>query len=129
MSESEVLKPLTLPPISAEQVKRYAEASKDFNPIHLSATAAAAAGLDAPIVHGMFIMGQFEILLRRWPLSTIVALSAQFLRPLPVGASLIVAGRIAAVSDSSCKVRLTARNSEDQLVAIGEATMLLNNHQ
>jgi fatty acid synthase, bacteria type len=119
------LEPLLLHSIGTDQVKRYAEVSRDRNPIHLSSAAAAAAGLDGPVVHGMLIMGQFERLLRSWqPDCTIAALTTQFLRPMPVGGSLEVGARIVSIaSDRSCRFRLTARNSAGQLIAIGEATV------
>jgi acyl dehydratase len=119
------LEPLRLHSIRADQVERYAQASGDRNPIHLSSAAAAAAGLDAPVVHGMLIMGQFERLLRGWqPDCTIATLTTRFMRPVPVGDSLEVGARIVSIaSDRSCKLRLMARNSAGQLVALGEATV------
>ncbi|HYN00046.1 MAG TPA: MaoC family dehydratase [Aestuariivirgaceae bacterium] len=119
------LEPLLLRSIGAAEVERYAEASGDHNPIHLSSVAAEAAGLDGPVVHGMFIMGQFERLLHRWQSGcTIATLTARFLRPVPVGDSLEVGARIVSiVSDQFCKLRLLARNSAGQLVAMGEATV------
>ena len=119
------LEPLLLRSIGAAEVERYAEASGDHNPIHLSSVAAEAAGLDGPVVHGMFIMGQFERLLRGWqPDCTIATLTTRFLRPVPVGDSLEVGARIVSIaSQQSCTLRLTARNSAGQLIAIGEATV------
>jgi acyl dehydratase len=43
----------TLPPVNRDQLRRYAEASGDPNPIHLSDEAAEAAGLPGVIAHGM----------------------------------------------------------------------------
>lgn len=113
---------LMLDCITADQVERYAAASGDNNPIHLSLTAAQEAGLESPIVHGAFIIGQFEKLLRIWwPESTIRSLSVQFLVPLPVGSSLQVNGRVASLSEG-CTIRLTAR-SQAGLVAVGHAAL------
>jgi fatty acid synthase len=119
------LEPLVLRSIGLDQVKTYAEASGDRNPIHLSPAAAAAAGLDGPVVHGMFIMGQCERLLRGWrPCCGIDSLTIQFLRPLEVGGFLEVAARIVSiVSENSCRLRLTARNAAGLLIAAGEATV------
>jgi acyl dehydratase len=39
--------------IAADQAARYAEASRDRNPIHLDPAAARAAGLEGPILHGL----------------------------------------------------------------------------
>jgi acyl dehydratase len=43
-------------PIAADQTVRYAEASGDFNPIHLDANVARTAGLPGIIVHGLCTM-------------------------------------------------------------------------
>jgi len=43
--------------ITAEAVQQYAFASKDMAAIHLDSDAAAEAGYERPIVHGMFLMG------------------------------------------------------------------------
>jgi acyl dehydratase len=56
------LVPFVKPPITQDQLKRYAEASGDFNPIHLDEEAAHRVGLDSVIAHGMLSMaflGQF----------------------------------------------------------------------
>ena len=56
------LVPFVKPPITQEQLNRYAEASGDFNPIHLDEEAAHRVGLDSVIAHGMLSMaflGQF----------------------------------------------------------------------
>ncbi len=52
----------TLPPIHQEQLRRYAEASGDHNPIHLSDEAAAAAGLPGVIAHGMLTVATMGLL-------------------------------------------------------------------
>src|SRR5205823_3848960 len=56
------LSPLVKPPITLEQLQRYAEASGDHNPIHLDEEAAHRVGLDSVIAQGMLSMaflGQF----------------------------------------------------------------------
>ena len=58
----EELIPLVKPPITQEQLQRYAEASGDHNPIHLDEEAARRVGLDSVIAQGMLSMaflGQF----------------------------------------------------------------------
>ncbi|TMB83301.1 MAG: dehydratase [Chloroflexi bacterium] len=58
----EELIPLVKPPITQEQLQRYAEASGDYNPIHLDEEAAHRVGLDSVIAQGMLSMaflGQF----------------------------------------------------------------------
>ena len=58
----EELSPLVKPPVTLEQLQRYADASGDRNPIHLDEEAAHRVGLDSIIAHGMLSMaflGQF----------------------------------------------------------------------
>src|SRR5690242_20843197 len=58
----QTLSPLVKPPIDQEQLRRYAAASGDYNPIHLDEEVARRVGLDGIIAHGMLSMaflGQF----------------------------------------------------------------------
>ena len=52
----------TLPPIDRAQLRRYADASGDPNPIHLSDEAAGAAGLPGVIAHGMLTVATMGLL-------------------------------------------------------------------
>lgn len=52
----------TLPPVNREQLVKYAEASGDPNPIHLSDEAAEAAGLPGVIAHGMLTVATMGLL-------------------------------------------------------------------
>lgn len=45
----------TFPPITRDQLKAYAEASGDYNPIHLDDEVAKKAGLPGVIAHGMLV--------------------------------------------------------------------------
>ncbi len=47
----------TKPPITREQLVRYAGASGDFNPLHFHDEVGKALGFDGPIAHGMLVMG------------------------------------------------------------------------
>lgn len=46
------------PPITREQLKQYAQASGDLNPLHTDDEFAKKLGLPSAIAHGMLIMGQ-----------------------------------------------------------------------
>ena len=50
------IEPFKIPRITNEQLKEYAEASGDFNPIHLDDDVAKKAGLPGRIAHGMLSM-------------------------------------------------------------------------
>ena len=56
------LKERTTPPVGRDQLRKYAEASGDANPIHLSDEAADAAGLPGVIAHGMLTVATMGLL-------------------------------------------------------------------
>lgn len=57
---------LDLGKISSDQIEAYAEASQDFNPIHLDSEFARSAGLSERIAHGMLSMGLASRALEEW---------------------------------------------------------------
>lgn len=58
----EELEESVLPPVHQGQLRKYAEASGDTNPIHLSDEAAEAAGLPGVIAHGMLTAATMGLL-------------------------------------------------------------------
>ncbi len=66
----------------------FASVSADLNPIHRSALMAALAGLDAPIVHGMWTSARLEALAVEVCGQRPVDWSVEFLAPAPCGAPL-----------------------------------------
>ncbi len=52
----------TSPPVGRDQLRKYADASGDPNPIHLSDEAADAAGLPGVIAHGMLTVATMGLL-------------------------------------------------------------------
>ncbi len=58
----DALEERTPPPIDRDQLRKYAEASGDPNPIHLSDEAAEAAGLPGVIAHGMLTVATMGLL-------------------------------------------------------------------
>ena len=116
---------LTVGPISLEIITQFSLVQRDFNPIHVSTAAAQAAGFSGPIVHGVFIIGQFERLIRSWQAIDILFLQGRFLRPVSVGAVLVLSGRVLQKMDDALSLRLLAKDDEGSLVAIGEARLRL----
>lgn len=117
------LPPLTVGPISLETITHFSLVQRDFNPIHVSTAAAQAAGFSGPIVHGVFIIGQFERLIRSWEAMDIVSLQGRFLRPVSVGAVLVLSGRVLQKMDDALSLRLLAKDEGGSLVAMGEARL------
>lgn len=66
--------------ITHEQIRQYAEASQDFNPIHLDREFAQSAGLPEVIAHGMLSMGLASRALEEWgyDLSKLKSFSSKF---------------------------------------------------
>ncbi len=119
---------LTVGPIDVAQVERYSEAARDHNPVHLDAEFARRIGLSGPIVHGMFVMGQFERLIRRWTTDQVVEdVSVRFTKPVPVGSALTLQVRLAQATpleDGRVRTLLRLVATVDRtVVAIGTATV------
>ena len=113
-------------PIDMARTQRYAAAALDPNPLHSDAGAARAAGLDAPVVHGMLLMGQFERVVTAWRADMrITRLAATFLRPIPVGSRIALGGRVAKIAGdqygADVILRLFVRTERDEIACIGEA--------
>lgn len=130
----EELTPLVKPPVTQEQLQRYATASGDFNPIHLDEDAAHRVGLDSVIAHGMLSMaflGQFVTQqIADMPEAFVAQLKVRFLNMVRLGDTLTCHGTVKAHSSSesggeSVHVECWAQNQEGERVTVGEATVLL----
>jgi acyl dehydratase len=110
--------------ITREQIKAYAEASGDHNPIHLDEEFARSVGLPGVIAHGMLQMG----LLASW-ISGIAGdhrrlrrLSVRFAGMLLPGDTLMLGGRIAAVEDGTATLEVWGQNQKgDRVLTKGAA--------
>lgn len=94
--------------VTADDVRAFADVSGDDNPIHLDPDHAAASGFDAPIVHGAFLLGIVsKVLGRDYPGhgSVAVALSAKFVRPVPIGSEITVEVKVVEKIDKRGQVR------------------------
>ena len=95
------LAPLTRT-VSQEQINAYAEASGDFNPIHVDADFAVAVGLPGTIAHGLLEMGILAEALSRWAGSAdrLMSLEVRFSKPLVAGGTITCTGRVVAVDEA-----------------------------
>ena len=139
----EELNPLVKPPISQEQLRRYADASGDHNPIHLDEEAAHRVGLDSVIAHGMLSMaflGQFVMQqISDTPEAYLSQLKARFMGMVRLGDTLTCHGIVKARSDSddhllplpagntheSVTIECWAQNQKGEKVTIGEAVVTI----
>jgi acyl dehydratase len=108
-------------------LRRYAVASGDDNPIHLDVALARRAGLEAPPVHGMLLMGAFEPAIAAWRADFVLQhLSAKFLRPVFAGESVEISGRVVEVAGGEAPhilLRLLAHSERREIVVIAEAML------
>jgi acyl dehydratase len=128
------LAPLVKPPITQEQLRRYAEASGDYNPIHLDEQAARSVGLDGVIAHGMLSMaflGQFvNQQIAGIPGARMAQLRARFMNMVRLGDTLTCSGVVKARmanDDLSESVTLEcwAQNQKGDKVTAGEAVVVV----
>jgi len=85
--------------VTREDVKRYADASGDQNPLHQEEDFARAVGFPGIIAHGMFTMGHLATSLTDWlgnP-SRLKRLTVQFRAPVFMGETIVAEGRVKAL--------------------------------
>lgn len=120
--------PQAFVPCGMEELRRYAQASGDDNPIHLDAELARKAGLPGSPVHGMLLMSRFVPALAAWrPDLKLIRLSAKFLRPVYVGEGGEFSGRVAQVSKDETPtflLRLMMHNDKRELALLAEAVTI-----
>ena len=92
--------------VTRDDIRAYAEASGDRNPLHLDGDAARAAGFDDVIAHGMFTMGHMATCVVAWAGegAFVERISAQFRAPVQTGDTIITGGRVKAVDEDRVTV-------------------------
>lgn len=125
------LSPLVKPPIEQEQLRRYAAASGDYNPIHLDPEAARRVGLDGVIAHGMLSMaflGQFvNQQIADEPGGRVGRLKVRYIGMVRLGDTLTCLGKVAARTEGEKETAITlecwAQNQRGEQVTVGEAVV------
>lgn len=115
-----------------DDLRRYAIASGDDNPIHLDPELARQAGLPAPPVHGMLLMSRFVPALAIWrPDLALIRLSSKFLRPIFIEETGELSGRVVQVTPGESPgeptkflLRLVMHNERRELTLIAEAVTI-----
>jgi len=132
------LVPLVKSPITQEQLRRYAEASGDFNPIHLDEQAAHRVGLDGVIAHGMLSMaflGQFvKQQIAGIPGARLERLRVRFMDMVRLGDTLTCHGVVKSKTidddlSESVTLECWAQNQKGDKVTAGEAVVVVPNTQ
>jgi acyl dehydratase len=134
IASGQQLTPLVKPPITQEQLRRYSEASGDYNPIHLNEQAAQQVGLDGVIAHGMLSMaflGQFvNLQIAGIPGARIEQLKVRFLNMVRLGDTLTCQGVVKTQTTNddlsqSIAIECWAQNQKGDKVTTGESVIVI----
>ena len=120
--------------VTREDVKAYADAGGDQNPLHQDERIARAAGFPGIVAHGMFTMGHLAACVSRWAggPERIRRLTAQFRAPVYMGEEIVAAGRVKAVDVErgvaliECWVSVERDGQTESPIKRGEAEVLLD---
>ena len=87
--------------VTQEQINAYAEASGDFNPIHVNEEFARMVGLPGTIAHGMLDLGILAEAVARWAggYERVASVGCRFSKPLLPGDTITCTGRVVAVDE------------------------------
>ena len=85
--------------VTQEDVKAYADASGDQNPLHQDDEAARAAGFPGIIAHGMFTLGHLTSAIVAWAgdASALVRIRVHFRAPVFIGETIVAGGTVKAL--------------------------------
>ena len=110
------------------QIRQYAEASGDFNPIHLDDNYARQVGLGGVIAHGMLTMAQLAAMLSDWIGSegTISELEVRFECMVRPGDVIKFYGFVKARMENSLICDLEGINDKMERVLSGSARISVN---
>ena len=94
--------------VTRDDVKAYADASGDQNPLHQRDEVARAAGFDGIIAHGMFTMGHMAACVVVWAgrPDAVTTIAAQFRAPVSMGQELVAGGRVRSLDEGTRTVTL-----------------------
>ena len=117
--------------VSQAQINAYAEASGDFNPIHVDADFARSVGLPGTIAHGLLEMGILADAVAGWAGGSdrLASLQVRFSKPLVAGATITCTGSVVAVDEAEGVATLqvgATSDSGEQVLTNGRATVRLS---
>jgi acyl dehydratase len=89
--------------VTRDDVRAYAEAGGDPNPLHQDDAVARAAGFSGIIAHGMFTMAHLAACVTGWigDADEVVRFAAQFRAPVFMGEEIVASGRVRAVDPAA----------------------------
>jgi acyl dehydratase len=94
--------------VTAADVKAYADAGGDQNPLHQDDAFARSVGFDGIIAHGMFTMGHMAAAVAAWAGEDAVVerIAAQFRAPVFMGERIVTGGRVRSVDRAGGTITL-----------------------
>ncbi|MDP6043156.1 MAG: MaoC family dehydratase [Dehalococcoidales bacterium] len=116
--------------VRQENINRYAEVSRDFNPIHIDADYARQTPLGGTVAHGMLILAYISQMMTAAFEESWVSdgkLSVRFKAPARPGDTITASGKVRRVEKSedrnlvNCEV--LCKNQNDEAVITGEAVV------
>lgn len=114
--------------ITDETVKQFAEASRDWNPIHLDEEYAKGTIFKRRVCHGMLIAGLFSAVIgNEFPgQGTIyVTQTLKFRRPVFVGDEVTIVVKVLEILEKKrVKLETVCMNNEDEVAVTGEAVVI-----
>lgn len=104
--------------VTREQIRAYAEASGDHNPIHLDDDAARAAGLPGVIAHGMLGMAQLAnfVVAYAGDHRRLRLLRCRFSGMVQPGDTITFSGQVVGEQDGLVRLELNAENQKGEKV-------------
>ncbi len=120
--------------VTREDVKAYADASGDQNPLHQDDAVARALGFPGIIAHGMFTMAHMASCVTRWlgDARAVSRLRAQFRAPVLMGETIVAGGTVRSVDARTRSavldlwVRLERDGRTEHPIRRGEAEVRLD---
>lgn len=109
--------------ITEVDIKRFAEVSGDFNPVHVSEEFARKTFFGGRIVHGMLVAGLVSAAVAKLPgLVIYLSQTVKFLKPARIGDSIIATAEVTEKDDTKgiLKVKTTCLNQNGELLIDGE---------
>ena len=92
--------------VTREDVKAYADAGGDQNPLHQDDAVARSVGFPGIIAHGMFTMGHMAAAIVAWAgePDAVLDVSAQFRAPVFMGETIVAGGRVRSIEPPAIAV-------------------------
>jgi acyl dehydratase len=126
---SSPIESVTLPPITKEQLRAFAEASGDPNPIHLDESVAKQMGLPGIIAHGMLVssfLSERALVIGEEHLHGVAFLKKfqiRFKAMTLLGDVLTLQAAAKAIESDPLALELSARNQRGEVVATASASL------